>query len=219
VKKRQQLVKQLLAAYGRTFAEELGIRVETNRPSELFRLLILSLLLSARINHSIAMKSARVLFERGWTSPAKMARTTREERVAALDEGGYGRFDERTATMLGQTTQLLIEKYRGDLRKLREAAGADPERERRLLKEFKGIGDVGVDIFFREVQLVWPELFPFADKKVLASAEKLGLPPDARKLARLAPRRRSFVRLVSALIRVDLQRKQDAIRRAQARPA
>ncbi len=75
--------------------------------------------------------------------------------------------------MLGDTAQFLLEKYDGDLRKLRAEAGRDPKIERKLLKECKGIGDTGVDIFFREAQSAWGELRPFADKKALKAAGKL----------------------------------------------
>ena len=39
----------------------------------------------------------------------------------------------------------------------------DPADERELLKDFKGIGDVGVDIFFRDVQTEWAQALPSAD--------------------------------------------------------
>lgn len=68
--------------------------------------------------------------------------------------------------MLGATAAMLQDKYQGDLRKLRDAA----ERERDLLKECKGLSEVGVDIFMREAQIVWPELYPFADRKALQAA-------------------------------------------------
>jgi hypothetical protein len=42
---------------------------------------------------------------------------------------------------------------RGDLRRLRAEAGQDPRQERRLLKAVKGLGEVGVDILFREAQV------------------------------------------------------------------
>ena len=131
-----------------------------------------------------------------------MAASSWEQRVRALDEGGYVRYDERTSTMLGETAEMLIDLYQGDLRKLRAAAGTDPARERKLLDQFKGVGNVAVNIFFRETQLAWPELFPFADDKALASAKQLGLPADAHKLASLVRGRQDFVRLVSALVRV-----------------
>jgi hypothetical protein len=204
-------VRVLLKLYGRTFAEDLGIDAETNEPSPLFCLLVSALLFSTRISHNIASKSARILFERGWTTPERMAATTWEQRVQALDEGGYVRYDERTSTMLGETAKMLMDLYQGDLRKLRVAAECDPARERNLLDQFKGVGNVAVNIFFREAQLAWPELFPFADEKALASAKKLGLPTDCGKLTALAGSRRNFVRLVSALVRVQLEHRHDEI--------
>ena len=204
-------VRILLQRYGRTFAEDLGIAAEQNQPSALYCLLISAALFSTRISHNIALKSARILFEHGWTTAERMAASTWEQRVRALDEGGYVRYDERTATMLGQTAQMLIDGYQGDLRKLRAAAGADPVRERTLLDRFPGVGDVAVNIFFREAQLAWPELFPFSDERTLASAATLNLPADATKLAALVRNRRDYVWLVSALIRVQLERKHEEI--------
>ncbi len=204
-------VRVLLELYGRTFAEDLGIDAETNEPAPLFCLLISAMLFSTRISHNIASKSARILFERGWTTPDRMVATTWEQRVQALDEGGYVRYDERTSTMLGETAQMLMDLYQGDLRKLRLAGERDPARERYLLDQFKGVGEIAVNIFFREAQLAWPELFPFADEKALASAKKLGLPADSKKLAALVRTRRDFGRLVSALVRVQLEHKHDEI--------
>lgn len=203
---RAATVELLLTRYGRTFAEELGLKT-ADAPSPLFCLLTAALLSGARISHRIATKTVHILFERGWTTPEKLVRTTWEQRLSALDEGGYVRYDERTSTMLGETSHMLVEHYGGDLRKLRQLARRDPARERFLLKEFKGVGEVGVNIFFREVQLVWPELFPFADERTLAGAEELGLPAERKALAALVRSRRDFVRLVSALIRVQLDHK------------
>jgi hypothetical protein len=208
----KRTVKILLARYGPTFSEELGLNIESNEPSVLFCLLIAALLFSARIGHTIALESARVLFRRGWTTPRKMAATTWNQRVKALDEGGYVRYDERTSTMLGETARMVIDLYRGDLRKLRERAQSDPAMERKLLKQFKGIGDVGANIFFREAQSVWPEVFPFADEKVLASAKRLHLPADTKGLRGLVRGRRDFARLVAALMRVQLEGKHEEIR-------
>lgn len=207
----RDIAAALLKLYGRTFAEDLGIDATENEPAPLFRLLISALLFSTRISHQVATRSARILFGRGWTTADAMAASSWEQRVRALDEGGYVRYDERTSTMLGETAQMLVDMYQGDLRRLREAAGRDPGRERKLLDQFKGVGEVAVNIFFREVQLAWPELYPFADQRTLASAKALGLPADARKLAGLVRGRRRFVQLVAALIRVELEHKRDEI--------
>ena len=179
----------------------------------LFRLLCAAMLMSARIASPIAVEAARNLARQGWRSPRKLAESTWEQRVRALNEAGYARYQERTATMLGDLTEHVLERYRGDLRRLRDEAGRDPRAERRLLKEFKGLGDVGVDIFFREVQVAWEELMPFADRRALRAAGRLGLPKDPARLAKLVGAG-DYPRLVAALVRVELEDDYDAVRRA-----
>jgi len=200
----------LLDRHGQTYAEELGIDLSRGLPSALFRLLCAAILFSARIGAKQGVSAARALFDQGWTTADKLAATTWEERVRVLNRHGYARYDERTATMLGDTCELLLDRYDGDLRKLRQAAERDPRRERQLLGEVKGIGNVGVDIFFREVQVAWEELFPFADRRALEQAERLGLPGDAGALAR-GHDRRTFARLVAALVRSALAKDTDAV--------
>jgi hypothetical protein len=207
---KDRIVAALLERHGRTYADELGLDLARNTPSVLFRWMCASLLLSARISSDIAMHAARALAEQGWTTAERMAGSSWEERTRTLNASGYARYDERTSRMLGDTSSLLVEAYGGDLRKLREAAGRDPQQERSLLKRFKGLGDVGVDIFFREVQIAWDELHPFADQRALKAAEQLGLPPDAEGLAGQVSRA-EFPRLVAALIRAGLAKDLDAV--------
>jgi hypothetical protein len=207
------IVAALLERHGRTYGEELGIRVESNTPSVLFQWLVAAILFSARIGAGQAVKATKAIKEKGWTTPRKMAASTWRERTDTLNRAGYARYDESTSRMLGDTTALLMERYRGDLRRLRDEAGHDPAKERRLLKEFKGIGDVGVDIFFREAQSAWDELFPFADKKAMAAARRLGLGKDANALSSLVSRA-EYPRLVGALVRTDLAKDDDAVREA-----
>lgn len=192
----------VLDRHGRTYAEEIGFDPTRNKPAALFRLLTASLLFSARISAQIAVAAARALAEQGWTTPEKLAASTWQERTRTLNESGYARYDERTATMLGETVELLQDRWKGDLRRLRDEADREPSSERRLLKQFKGIGDAGVDIFFREAQGAWEELHPFVDKRALAGAKALGLPEDGEALAGLVDRA-DFPRFTAALVRVD----------------
>ena len=196
-------MRALLERHGTTYAEEIGIRLDRGGPSALFRLLCAALLLSARISADLGVAAARALAANGWTTPRKLADATRAQRTKALNRAGYARYDERTSRMLEDSARHLIDAYGGDLRRLRDAAGRDPARERELLKEFKGIGDVGADVFMREVQRVWREARPFFDDRALESARRLGLPDDPDALARLAPRRDS-ARLAAALVRSAL---------------
>jgi hypothetical protein len=202
---KKDIVRALLELHGQTFAEELGIKLDKPSPSALFQLLCASVLFSARIGSNIAADAFKNIKRGGWRTPRSMAKSRWEQRVEALNAAGYTRYQERTATMLGDTAELVLDRWGGDLRKLREEAEHDPRRERRLLKEAKGLGDVGVDIFFREVQVAWEELVPFVDKRALQAARRLKLGGDARSLLRRVEGRQEFARLVAALVRTELQ--------------
>jgi hypothetical protein len=210
---RKKVVAALLDRHGTTYAEEARIDLTKSTPSALFRGLCLALLLSARIDAGIAVAAARSLFREGWTTAQKLDDSTWSQRVKALNRASYTRYQERTSTMLGDTAERLVSSYGGDLRKLRDEADRDPKRERTLLKRFKGVGDVGVDIFFREVQGVWDELYPFTDKRVLDSARRLDLAGDPGALARSVDRQ-DFPRLCAALMRTRLDDDLDAVREA-----
>jgi hypothetical protein len=56
------------------------------------------------------------------------------------------------------------------------------------LKQFKGIGDIGADIFLREVQDVWTWVRPHFDYRATAAAKRLGLPAQPAKLGDPAAR-------------------------------
>ncbi|MEU9592141.1 endonuclease [Streptomyces sp. NPDC048193] len=210
----ERVVRELVGAHGQTYAEEAGIRLQ-DTPQPLYRLLVLAHLLSARIRGSIAVATARALDEAGLGDPRRMAGARRQERVDALGRGGYRRYDERTATQLGDGAGLLIERWGGDLRRLRKEADGEVPELRRLLQEFPGVGPAGADIFLREAQRVWPEAAPCLDRKALQGARRLGLPEDAGRLLELAGRTDPAV-LAAALVRaaVDKDTVRDCLERA-----
>lgn len=195
-------LRTLLVRHGRTFADEMNIDLRGGDPAALFQLLVGSLLMSTRISSDIAMSAARALFAHGLTTAQSMADATWQERVDALGEGSYVRYDESTSSYLGDTAGLLLDRYGGDLRRLRDEADRDPDRLRALLKECKGIGNVGASIYFREVQGEWDELYPFADDAAMEPARTLGLADTAEELAALVPQA-EFPLLVAALVRGD----------------
>lgn len=207
---KKQLVKELLEQHGETFADQLNIPIEKNTPAPLFQLLYASLLFSARIAAENAAEATRALIKAKLTTPEKMIQASWQDRVDVITWHGYKRYDERTATMLDETAQLLLDRYQGDLRKLREAADHDPQKEKKLLMEFKGIGSVGADIFLREIQAVWEEVFPYADQRVLKAAKHLDLGSSAEDLSKLVSRK-DFPKLVAALVHVELEKKYDEV--------
>ena len=113
-----RVVAALFDRHGRTYCEELGIPIATNTPSALFCWLCASLLFSARISAGLALRAARALIEHGWTTPRRMAEAGWSQCAAVLNRAGYARYDERTATMLGDTAELL-----------RITKGSSPRRE------------------------------------------------------------------------------------------
>jgi endonuclease III len=205
-----RIIEALLRRFGETYAQALSIDLAGGTPTALFQWLCASLLFSARIRADAGLRAAKALFEAGLITPETMASATWEERTRILNRAGYARYDESTSRMLGESSRMLLDRYQGDLRNLREAAGRDPQEERRLLEEFKGIGDVGADIFMREVQLVWGELYPFADRRGLSAAARLGLGDSAQALSAFVDRA-DFPRLMAALVRVDLGKHHDKI--------
>jgi hypothetical protein len=213
--RRDRVVATLLERHGRTYATEAGIRLK-DEPAPLFQLLCLSLLLSARIRSDIAVAAARALRDAGWTTPRRLAASSWGERAKVLSGAGYARYDERTSTQLGELADRLLDEYRGDLRGLRDRAGGDAGEVRRRLREFKGIGDVGVEIFCREAQAIWRELAPTVDERARRGAKSLGLPSSVRGVAGLVDPA-ELPRLVAALVRVTLDRDAAADVKAAAR--
>lgn len=200
----EDIARRLLDRAGRTYAEQAGIRL-ADTPSPLYRLLVLSVLLSTRIRADIAVAAARELAAAGCTTPRGTAGTTWQQRVDALGRAHYVRYDESTATALGEGAQLVLDDYKGDLRRLREDAAGDVARLRAALERTPRLGPVGSAIFCREAQGVWPELRPFLDDKALAGAGRVGLPEDRRALARLVPAD-DLARFAAALVRVTLDK-------------
>lgn len=221
----QETVERLLEIHGTTYAAEAGIRLK-DTPSPLFRLLVLATLLSTRINAPIAVAAARELSAAGYRTPQRMRDASWQDRVDALGRGHYRRYDESTAARLGEGAELLLDRYRGDLRRLRDAPGAPDATSdadgtssnadaaadgiAQRLQEFPGIGPTGAAIFLREVQGCWPGVAPFFDDKAVAGAGRIGLPRAPNDLAGLVPAL-DLPRLAAALVRVALDGSDDPL--------
>lgn len=200
----RETIRRLLKIAGRSYARQAGIRL-TDTPASLYQLQVLALLLSTRINSSIAVAAARELRAAGYTTPQRMAEASRHGLVAALGRAHYRRYDESTATRLGEGARLLLDRYGGDLRRLAQQGGHDPDRVAELLREFPGIGPLGAAIFLREAQTVWKWLQPYLDQRVAEAAEQFGLPHTARGLASAAGTA-DLSRLSAALIQASTDR-------------
>lgn len=184
---------------GTTYAEEAGIALR-DKPMPLFQLLVLCMLASKPIDATIATQAARELFRAGLKTPKSVLAANRDTMITAFGRAHYVRYDESSATRLADIAATVRDEYGGDLRRL--ADKRDVNVVKRLLKQFKGIGDTGADIFLREVQDVWSWVRPHFDQRATAAAREIGLPTDPHELGALAPR--TTAKLAAALVRVSL---------------
>ena len=142
------VAEALLARFGRTYAEEVGIDVASERPGELFRLLVMALVFSTGLHHDLTLRAAKAL--KPWRTAKAMAEADWQDLRQALYVARTQRTTS-TAHRLHDAAVLALERYDGDLRTLRDDAEGDPARIRELVLEFKGIGETGADVFLREV--------------------------------------------------------------------
>ena len=197
----KDITRRLLDTAGTTYAEEAGIGLD-DKPMPLFELLVLCMLSSKPIDAVIATRAARELFAAKIRTPETVLKARRQTMIDAFGRASYARYDESSATRLVDIATAVRDDYAGDLRGLAQRAEHDVAGAKKLLMEFKGIGDTGADIFLREVQDVWTWVRPHFDARATQAATDLGLPADAEKLAELAGA--ECARLAAALVRVSL---------------
>jgi endonuclease III len=197
----KELVRRLLKVAGTTYADEAGIRLD-DKPMPLFQLLVLCMLASKPIDAALAVRAARELFTTGLRTPDAVLDADRRTMISAFGRAHYARYDESSATRLTDIAQRVRDEYSGDLREIAERCHHDAAQAKRMLKNFKGIGDTGADIYLREIQDIWTWVRPYFDDRATATAKKLGLPSDPAALGKLSPRNNA--RLAAALVRISL---------------
>jgi len=157
------------------YSKELGIDLSGDDPGEIFKWFLVSKLFGARISSDIAMKTYREFEASGITTPEMIVRTGWDGLVKILDDGGYVRYDFSTATKLLEIMNDLKKDYGGDLNRLHDASIDEEDLERRLKGLGKGIGNVTVNIFLRELRNVWEKANPQPAELVKLAARHLGI--------------------------------------------
>lgn len=167
-------IKKLISALGGKFSKELGINLSKGKSTEIFKWFLASKLFGARIGTNIAIKTYKEFEKRGVVSPERILETGWDGLVRILDDGGYVRYDFSTATKLLEIMEDLKRDYNGDLNRLHQKAGDEKDLEYRLKSLGKGIGDVTVNIFLRELRSVWKKANPVPSELVILAAANLG---------------------------------------------
>jgi len=171
---RTKLINILVEELGESYSKLLGINLLSRGSDEIFKWFLASLLFGARIFESIARKTYKEFEKKKVISPEKIMDTGWDGLVIILDEGGYVRYDFKTATKLLETTGNLLKEYKGDLNTLHSKAKDSRDLEERLINLGKGIGKVTVAIFLRELGGIWEKADPFPTILTVEAARNLG---------------------------------------------
>jgi len=154
-----------------SYSEELDL--DLTKSKERFKWFLASLLFAKRISAEIAKKTYRRFEEEEITTPERILKAGWDRLVEVLDSGGYVRYDFSTASNLLTIMGELKEKY-GDLESLHKESSNPMDLEKRL-REFRGVGPVGVNIFLRELRGIWEKAKTKPSKIAIKTAQRIDL--------------------------------------------
>ena len=217
-------MKALVEGLGREYSEILHIDLSKGEDEEVFKWFLASVLFGAPITENSVIKTFNCFRKHSVLSPERILETGWDGIVKILDEGGYARYDFKTADKLLEVVKNLMEKYEGSLTVLQSEASDAHDLEKRLKDLGKGVGDVTVGIFLRELRQVWKKADPHPTDLVVLAAKNLKI-VDEKATARNSLEQlksfwsknkvagKSFVEFETALVRFgkDLRRKQKAV--------
>ncbi|CAP95457.1 hypothetical protein N7489_000825 [Penicillium chrysogenum] len=208
-------INKVLNEFGRSplHGTELADPRSLKASPEIVLAMALDALIKARpISHELTQKTIKVLIEASYHDINVLSETTWEDRTMVLQDGGYNRYREQGATNLGELAKLVVERYDGDLNNLLKLADGKPHKARILLKEIRGMGDLAVEVFFNNVQSIWPSFAPSIDSRSLKTADEIGIGTDVDEIYNALeqdPMRMSW--FANGLSEVRLERRQDVI--------
>lgn len=168
-------LEALVENFGRKYSEILSIDLSDAKEEEVFKWFLASILFGAPITENSVIKTFRCFQKHNVLKPDKILQTGWDRLVKILDEGSYTRYDFKTADKLLEVTRNLMERYDGSLTILYNEASDGQNLEKRLKELGKGIGDVTVSIFLRELRDVWEKADPEPTSLVVMAAEELGI--------------------------------------------
>jgi len=163
----------LIKNLGQRYSEILGINLRKGDDDEIFKWFLASVLFGAPISETSVIQTYRCFERRRVLTAEKVLKTGWDGLVKILDEGGYTRYDFKTSDKLLEVMDNLISKYNGSLSLLHEQALNSSDLEKRLKNLGKGIGEVTVSIFLRELRDLWKKADPKPTPLVIMAAKNL----------------------------------------------
>jgi endonuclease III len=172
---KHESLKTLVENLGQRYSEILGIRLSERKDEEIFKWFLASVLFGAPITEKSVIKTYKCFQQHNVLTPKRILETGWDGLVRILDEGSYTRYDFKTADKLLEIMQKLTKRYNESLTLLYNEASDTHDLENRLKDLGKGIGDVTVSIFLRELRDIWEKADPEPTSLVVLAAEKLGI--------------------------------------------
>jgi endonuclease III len=163
----------LVEKFGQKYSDILGINLKTKDDGEIFKWFLASVLFGAPIRESSAIKTYKCFKKYDILTPQKIIQTGWQGLVDILDEGTYTRYDFRTSDKLLEVMGNLVTKYEGSLNLVHERASDSYDLEKRLKDLGKGVGDVTVSIFLRELRDLWKKADSKPTSLVILAAKNL----------------------------------------------
>jgi len=176
----QKFAKLLVSSFGQKYSEILGISLSRRDEGEIFKWFLASVLFGAPITEIAVIKTFKCFEKRKALAPQKILETGWDGLVEILDEGSYTRYDFKTADKLLEVMGNLVKEYEGNLNLLHEQAADSYDLEKRLIELGKGIGDVTVGIFLRELRGIWKKANPKPTPLVVLAAKNLGITKEEK---------------------------------------
>ena len=172
---KKEHVKRLIENFGKPYSEVLGINLSSGKDEEVFKWFLASILFGAPITEKSVIKTYKCLQKYNVLTPDKILNTGWDGLVKILDEGSYTRYDFKTADKLLEVMRNLKQQYGGSITKLHDEASDSHDLEEKLKKLGKGIGNVTVSIFLRELRNLWMKANPKPTSLVMLAAQNLGI--------------------------------------------
>lgn len=172
---KRESLKTLVKNFGQRYSEILGIKLSEEKDEEIFKWFLASTLFGAPITENSVIKTYKCFQKYNVLTPKRILEIGWDGLVKILDEGCYTRYDFKTADKLLEVMRNLVKKYGGSLTLLYNEASDKRDLEKRLKDLGKGIGDVTVSIFLRELRDIWAKADPEPTSLVVLAAKKLGI--------------------------------------------
>jgi len=168
-----RLACRVVEVLGGRYSAGLGIDADGG-DREVERWFLAATLFGTRISAQVAERTFGVLAGAGLARIAQARQVPSADLIGLLDQGGYARYDFRTAARLVELSETISERFDGQVAVIGRRFTSYPELCA-ALDALPGWGPVTIGLFLRELRGVWPGAEPPLAERAAEAARHLGL--------------------------------------------